>query len=235
MTTKYFILTKSNKEVNNNSDNQIFFLNNYQTYILPQINIEYYSKYGLFENNLIEWSKQFCKKDKNMLDIGAHTGTYSISLSSYCKHIHSFEPQQQTYYALCGSVALSNITNIKCHQIGLGSNEQVGSLSLKIVSNDGGGSSLHSEKDILREEMINIVTLDSLQINDIGFIKMDVEDNELNVLMGAVETLKRSNHPPIIFECNSENKPLFDLIKSIGYDIHNILGCSNMFLATRNQ
>ena len=80
MSCKYFILTKpNNKDIINNNENQIVYLNNLKTYILPQVNIDYYIKYGLFESNLIDWIKQFCSKEKIFLDIGAHSGTYSIS------------------------------------------------------------------------------------------------------------------------------------------------------------
>jgi FkbM family methyltransferase len=179
----------------------------------------------------MEWCKQFCSKDKVFLDIGAHTGTYTVTLAPYCKHVYSFEPQKMTYYALCGSVALSNITNVTCTNIGLGSEEQVGFTKLKIVSNDGGGSSIHAENGILREEEIYVDILDKYQINDVGFIKMDVEDNEYYVLKGALETLKKSNHPTILFESNHTNEQLFSYLKSIGYHIISISGFSNMFLA----
>jgi FkbM family methyltransferase len=180
----------------------------------------------------MEWCKQFCQKDKVFLDIGAHSGTYSISLSSCVKHVYSFEPQKMTYYALCGSVALSNKDNITCLQCGLGSKSQVGEQTLKIVSNDGGGSSLHSTSGILREEQIHLKTLDSFELTDIGFIKMDVEENELYVLQGAVQTLEQSQYPRILFESNFENQPLFEYIKGMGYTIVPVGGCKNMYLAT---
>ena len=61
---------------------------------------------------------------------------------------------------------------------------------------------------------------------------MDVEDNELNVLKGATQTIKQNNHPTIIFESNHENKPLFSyIIDTLGYGaILPISGVSNMFL-----
>lgn len=61
---------------------------------------------------------------------------------------------------------------------------------------------------------------------------MDVEDNELNVLKGATQTIKQNNHPTIIFESNYENKPLFSyIIDTLGYGaILPISGVSNMFL-----
>ena len=234
MSSKYFILTKPpNKNISDNSENQICYLNNSKTYILPQVNIDYYIKNGLFESNLIDWVKQFCSKEKNFLDIGAHSGTYSICLSEKCKHVYSFEPQKMTYYTLCGSVALSNINNITCINIGLGSPEQVGYQTLNIVSDDGGGSSLFlNNTNVLTTEKIQINTLDSFNLDNIGFIKMDVEENELFVLKGALDTLKKSNYPTILFESNNSNEKLFNFLININYKIIKISGVNNMFLAS---
>jgi len=234
MSTKYIIVTKNEKDsIDNNSGNQIIFPNRPLTYLMPAVNHSYYADRGLFEANLIEWCKQFCKKDAMMLDIGAHTGSYAISLAPYAKKVFAFEPQRMTFYALCGGVALSAAENITCIPFGLGSADQVGEIELKIVSNDGGGSSIHATSGILRTEKISINTLDSLNIQDpISFIKMDIEDNELHALKGAVETIKRCGNPAILFESNRENKPLFDYIETeLNYNIIKVGGYSNMFLA----
>jgi FkbM family methyltransferase len=173
------------------------------------------------------------------LDIGAHSGTYAITLAPYCKEIHSFEPQRMTYYSLCGGVALSGLENVFCHQFGLGSPEQVGVQTLNIVSEDGGGSSLHtSQHKVLRTEQIEVRTLDSLNLDDIGFIKMDVEENELFVLKGAFETLMKNPYIKILFEYNgSEEKGsnnLFYYIETkLRYNIIPVSGYKNMYLATR--
>ena len=234
MSTKYFVLTKpKNKPVNDNTENQIVYLNNI-IHILPQVNIDYYVKFGLFESGLIEWTKQLCNKNKTMLDIGAHSGTYALSCAEFCDKVYAFEPQKMTYYSLCGGVALSNINNIECVNFGLGSNEQVGTKQLNIVSNDGGGSSLINNTNVIRTENIEVRTLDSFNIKNIGFIKMDVEDNELNVLKGAIETLKQSNYPSILFESNKINNELFNFLIELKYKILSINGVNNMFLATYN-
>jgi FkbM family methyltransferase len=208
--TKYFVLSRpSNARVDNNTDNHVHNLNPglRHIHILPEINLDYYWKKGLFECQLIEWSKQFASQDKIFLDIGAHTGTYAISLAHKFERVVAFEPQRATYNALCGSVALSGLSyTIDCYQFGLGSEEQIGTQLLKIVSNDGGGSSLNpgSTETILREETIQVRTLDSFHLSNIGFIKMDVENNELNVLRGALHTLRESGYPPILFESNEK-------------------------------
>ena len=249
----YFILKKSrNDTIGNDDKNEFITIDNTNTrnnqpknvYILPYNNLEYYKNYGLFEKGLIEWSKQFCSSDKNMLDIGAHTGTYAISLAHLCNKVYAFEPQQMTYYSLCGSVALSNIQNIDCIKYGIGSESQVGIQSLNIVSDDGGGSTLHGGSDggntssgssntnVLKTETIEVKTLDRFNITNISFIKMDVEDNELNVLQGALNTLKNSNYPKILFESNTYNEKLFNFLKGLNYTIITINGVNNMFLAS---
>ena len=243
MSCSYFILTKTkDTPINNNNNNQIIYLNKLNHYILPQSNIAYYMNNGLFESHLIEWSIQFCNKNKIMLDIGAHSGTYSIALSSYNKCIYAFEPQKMTYYALCGSIALSNIRNVNCINFGLGSQEQVGIKDLYIVSNDGGGSTVICNTNttnnipILDTEKIEIRTLDSFTIENIGFIKMDVEENELNVLYGSKDTLKNSNYPKILFECNNakiNSEEILNFLKNLNYKIIQISGVNNMFLASQ--
>jgi FkbM family methyltransferase len=228
----YFILIKpQNGDITNDDKNQIICVKE-NVYILPKNNIHDYMKNGLYEKNLIEWCKQFCRKEQNMLDIGAHSGTYTISLAEYCNKVYAFEPQQMTYYSLCGSVALSNIKNAICINVGLGTIEQVGKQILNIVSLDGGGSTLHHNKHTaLQREEIEIRTLDSFHMDNIGFIKMDVENNEIQVLSGSVSTLKRCNYPKILFEMNEPNNQLIEFLERLQYNIIQINGYNNMYLA----
>jgi FkbM family methyltransferase len=146
-----------------------------------------------------------------------------------------------TYYALCGGVALSQCQNVFCEKVGLGSPEQVGIQTLNIVSNDGGGSSLHATSGILRREKIVLKTLDGdfdFGGREIGFIKMDVEDNEIMVLQGAKTTIVASGRPAIVFESNDATKfreIQSYLIETLGYEaVVKINGTNNMFLATTN-
>jgi len=238
MSTSYFVLSKSQDDSTSyNEKDSLVTMTNKINYILPRNLLSCYADNGLFESMLIDWVKQFCSKDKIMLDIGAHTGTYSLSLAPYCKHVYAFEPQKMTYYALCGGVALSNMRNITCINKGLGSKEQLGEVTLHIVSNDGGGSTIQlGNENVLTTETIEIDTLDNMNLDDISFIKMDVENNELYVLKGAIETIKRCGYPHIIFECNDrkQHEELFNLIEGLSYKIITINGVKNMYLAHKD-
>jgi FkbM family methyltransferase len=161
-------------------------------------------------------------------------------LAPYAGRVLAFEPQKMTYYALCGGVALSGITNVECLKLGLGNEAQTGAKTLHIVSNDGGGSTVHAPPSdkVLNSELIEIRTLDSFGLQgQISFIKMDVEENELQVLQGGMETIVRCGYPKILFESNSQtNTALFDYLREIlGYQIVKVSGFFNMYLAEQRE
>ena len=166
--SNYFILTKDKlNEIDDNQSNELMYFENKNIYILPSNNWVYYKRNGLFEKPLINWCKQFCNKNKNFLDIGAHTGTYTISLAGEFNHVYSFEPHKNTYYALCGGIVLSKLKNVTCFQFGLGSLDQCGKKLLNVSNEDTGKSSLHEIQGVVYTEEIKIKTLDQLKIDNI--------------------------------------------------------------------
>lgn len=232
--SSFFLFTTRKDSVDNESI--VRFSPSHNIYCLPTHLIHDYVRNGLYEHGLIEWCKQFCHADTCFLDIGAHTGTYTVSLASCSGHVYSFEPQKSTFYALCGSVALSSLENVTCYQYALGSPEQRGQKTLHHVSPDGGGSSLVPDdmSRVVSSEHVSVVTLDDLDIQHVGFMKIDVEGNELDVLRGAQSTLVKYK-PHILFEANSTDHAAHTsefLRRQCGYHtVVPVTGSSNMFLA----
>jgi hypothetical protein len=86
--------------------------------------------------------------------------------------------------------------------------------------------------------------LDSFGLKDIGFIKIDVEGFEKEVLLGALETLKENNYPKILFEswgdwkeregvpARAIREDLFRFLESLNYKIIQISGATDMYLAS---
>lgn len=59
-------------------------------------------------------------------------------------------------------------------------------------------------------------TLDSYELNNVRFIKMDVEGHEVAVLRGAAETIQR-NHPLLIIEGDHGADDIVSLVESWNY------------------
>ena len=97
MSTNYFILVRpSGKPANQKNEDQILTTTvGKLNYILPANNLDYYRTYGLFECGLIDWCRQFGASDKTFLDIGAHSGTYALSLAGVFDRVYAFEPQRK--------------------------------------------------------------------------------------------------------------------------------------------
>lgn len=197
---------------------------------------------GIYEYDLIQWCQQFLKPDGVFIDAGAHMGTYSILLSPYCRTVHAFEPQKRTFDHLTAGITCNGCDNIIPHHVALGSEE--GEATLTQVSKDGGGSSLMTDIDVktgqaaIGTETVQVRTLDSFNLDNVCFIKIDVEGFELEVIKGAHNTLKRSHYPPLILEAwpdawyAEQKRQLIEHLVSLGYRVHNISGCPNMLLAS---
>jgi FkbM family methyltransferase len=199
-------------------------------------------RYGLPEQSLIDWSRQFCRTDQIMLDIGAHCGMYALSLAPHCKAVHAFECQRETYYQLCGGIALNAAWNITAHQVALG--EEVNTTKpLYIVSLDGGGSSVSiSPNSPMETALVYSTTLDAYNLSEVGFIKIDAEGSEEAILRGATLTLERNNYPPILYEswngeehaAKSESLHTY-LTKVLRYTVVPITGYAHMKLAVQQN
>lgn len=197
---------------------------------------------GLSEQSLIDWcAQEFKNPNKLFVDIGAHVGMYALSLAPHFKQVHAFECQRETYYQLCGGVALNSLWNVYPHHVALG-NEIKSAVPIYIISEDGGGTSIHTNSRLpyFETQTVKMKTLDSFTLQDVGFIKIDAEGAEEQVLRGAKNTLISNNYPPILFECWTEQEhrekceSLLNFIKTeLGYEIKSINCYPHMLLAVK--
>lgn len=147
--------------------------------------------------------KPYLTKYKVAIDIGARWGEWSRMLLEDFDHVYCFEPLESRYKYLPLNCKMDNITLYGCC---LGDKQEDVDMYGGCVYNDN--------IDNIDEIVVNknkvtkqhSIRLDDLNINNVEFIKIDVEGYELPVLKGAIQTLIRCK-PIICLEQNgSENK-----------------------------
>jgi FkbM family methyltransferase len=135
----------------------------------------------------------------NAIDGGAHKGIYSYYLSFLCKNVYAFEPNPTMFNYLKAAVP----GNVTCYQAAL--SETSGNAEFNIPVSPGRFH--HTQGSLLNVEgaegsvkiNVDIQRIDDLNLTNIGFIKLDIEGNELSALKGAVNLLQ-SCRPVILAE-----------------------------------
>jgi FkbM family methyltransferase len=143
-------------------------------------------------------------RDSIALDIGANMGVYSYALARLARHVHAFEPQVD-----CCEVVASWATNrnVTVHNAGVGS--EAGELVLHVPLDRGrkiGTRASFTDLEGPHEDIrVPVIAIDSLDLGHIGFIKIDVEGFEHDVLIGAAGTLRRCQ-PALLIELDRKRQ-----------------------------
>jgi len=208
-----------------------------------------------YEDSVIKWViANYANPEKDFIDIGAHIGVYAWSLSPHFKNTHAFEPNREVYNCLCANSYLkkqSNKINTYCNGI----SDRSEFLTYYVRCDDGGGNGFEVTKldddtqvgGTREERELFVATLDSYEFDNVGFIKVDVEGHEASVFKGAIETIKRCDYPPILFESWKPGmhhnlsvdytiklrEELFSTVREMGYQIKPVLGWGELFLAVK--
>lgn len=153
-----------------------------------------------------EWSGDECDKLISLgsglcLDIGANIGFMSMALASRFSVI-AFEPQAELFNLLMENVSGKPV---ECHNIALGSSNGVAHMPRVRYGEKGNYGGVPIVRSGFGTVSVELRTLDSFVLEEVGLIKIDVEGYELEVLKGAVETIKRCN-PILYVEDDVEHK-----------------------------
>ncbi len=154
------------------------------------------------------------KKGDTVIDVGANTGQLTLPmayLAGASGSVHAFEPYSKSFDKLSNIVKHEKLSSvIKLNNLGLSNETRVATLTIPIEKCTEATLMPHkadtwidygSDPSHYITEECKLITLDSYinenAINDISFIKCDVEGAELHVLLGA-ENLLKGSRPPII-------------------------------------
>ncbi len=166
-----------------------------------------------------------------VLDVGANIGFTTVSLARRAHRgiVHAFEPSPAAYRALQRIVAHYGLRNVVTHPLALGGTDGTLEMATPIVDS----AVLPALTHVVRERgpgapgdrfLAKCRTLDSMAEWSSGppvtAVKIDVEDHEHHVLVGARRLIAR--HRPLLF-CElweTENRRLcLALARELGYAV----------------
>jgi FkbM family methyltransferase len=188
------------------------------------------------EPETVQWIEANIKMEDVFYDIGANVGAYSlVAYANSGKKciVYAFEPGSNTFATLCENIslnsfnegifpiplALDNITKMKKL---IFSSSESGAASHTIIDTNQTGKNISQNQ---KNQIILCFTLDDaikiFHLKSPTHIKIDVDGNELNVLMGAEATFSNIKLKSVLIEIDERNlssKKIFIFMKK-----HNFL------------
>lgn len=178
--------------------------------------------YGEFSPDEMDLYRFLLEPGDVVLEAGANLGALTLPIAQVVGDaglVFAFEPQLYTYYALCGTLALNSMVNVKAINLALGATDgaiHVPPVNLNSPDNVGG-----VELDPAKAPNTQVVTVDGYQLPRLTLLKLDVEGMELDVLQGAVATIQRCR-PLIVAEIDREAKKpaVLAFLRAQGYRLY---------------
>lgn len=176
----------------------------------------------IYESDYILFIRNNCNNGGVMVDVGAHTGLYTLLLNDCINKAVLFEPDPNTCKLLKRNIAINLMEDVTIYQAA--ASDHSGSGSLRIEGNYSGLNHITDNSDNQFDEVISIdlVTVDealsALQINTVDLIKIDTEGHELNVLQGCKEVLNNSPGALVLYE-NSNFEEIYKFFDGMGFKI----------------
>lgn len=136
-------------------------------------------------------SLQYVTHHQLALDIGANVGLWSRDLVKHFDQVIAFEPV--TMFRECLEKNVPN-QNLVVHSTALGDQEG----KVNMIVTEGNTGHTHVDPNSTNGDT-TIIKLDSLNLQNVNYIKIDCEGFEYRVLQGARETIQRCR-PIIVVE-----------------------------------
>jgi len=180
----------------------------------------------------------------NAIDAGSNIGFWSKQMCQKFKHVYAFEPHPDNIkcfkenlkdyknYTLY-DVAISNVTNTQMNLYV--SPDECGNASLNDLGVKEGTTDRKLSDNQIMSIKVNVKKIDDYNFNDIGFIKVDCQNHEKEVIEGGIETIDKCG-PVLCLELPVRTKQetdyrnyMIDYLKKYRYILKGASGKETLF------
>src|SRR5690606_8582967 len=151
----------------------------------------HYAQGRWYEQDLLDDARARVHGPGLAVDVGAHIGGHSLWFTLACGlDVIALEPNPDTYQRLTNTVD-ANPGNIRAVQAAAGAHLSTASIAVTRRGNTG------ATRLAIGDGPIQVITLDSLDLQDVKLIKVDVEGMADQVLAGAARLIDEQS--PVIY------------------------------------
>jgi FkbM family methyltransferase len=136
---------------------------------------------GSYQIKKLRKALVYCDSFRNAVDIGAHVGFWTMQMAKQFERVYSFEPVAR--HRECFHHNCLGLDNVELNACALG--EKLGMIQISSNPTSSGDSRVDGEGTIPMK------TLDSFNLQNVDFVKIDTEGYELYAIRGGEETIKR--------------------------------------------
>lgn len=155
------------------------------------------SKGEVWEGDFTELMGRFVRPGSVVVDAGAYIGTHAMALARLAGgdvRVYAFEPQRKVFRELVHNLIENGVENVVPLRFALGA-------EVAAIEMDPPSGGQEATVGVGRGgDRVELRTLDSFNLDNVSFIKIDVEGYEGPVLDGARQTLARNGRPPLLVE-----------------------------------
>lgn len=173
---------------------------------------------------------------QTVLDIGANFGVFTKLFSQLVGPqgtVIAFEPVPQTFRTLAAGIERFHLRNVNAINKAVSDHAGTALMTVPQYAQSKGEnlyeSRIISVADSQGAFSVETMTIDSLKLSHVDFVKIDVEGHELEVLHGSRETFERC-HPTLMVEVTSSRTVEF-LCDEMNYEQPVVISPSNQIFA----
>jgi len=160
------------------------------------------AEYGEWESDLVSKCLRIIPEGGVVVEIGSNIGTHTVPIARNLGpngKVYAFEPQRLIFQLLCANLICNEVYNVFAYNAAVGDRPgEVLVPDLDIGLEENFGAVRVAGNDGVK---VDLMTIDQLKLDRCDFIKVDAEDFEPQVMLGAFETINKLS-PVIYLEYN---------------------------------
>jgi FkbM family methyltransferase len=146
----------------------------------------------------------FVKESMTVLDLGCWAGPLSLYMAEKGALVHAIDPDPDAFNALEKNLELNPAIegNVVAHKIAIGACIKQKPLHARTGYGNSSSSLLSRTRDTVATALVEVVKFNELvernNIKQIGFIKIDIEGGEFDIIYRVEEALVQFDYPTIL-------------------------------------